>query len=59
MPLLTSRKAAIAEPELTSVLTPPRQVAKRPRVLVCDPIDPAGLEILGKTAVIDYQPGIN
>lgn len=58
VPLLTSRKAAIAEPELTSVLTPPRQVAKRPRVLVCDPIDPAGLEILGKTAVIDYQPGI-
>lgn len=59
IPLLASRKAAISEPESPSTPPPPRQPAKRPRVLVCDPLDPAGLEILEKTAVIDYHPNIS
>ncbi len=59
VPLLAARKAAPANQEPTSILTPPRKPAPRPRVLVCDPIDSAGLEILAKTAVIDHQPNIS
>lgn len=31
----------------------------RPRVLVCDPVDPAGLEILRPIADLDMRPGIS
>ena len=32
---------------------------KRPRVLICDPLDAAGMEILAKTAVLDVKPGLS
>jgi threonine dehydratase len=58
VPLLAARKAAAA-PKPAPALALSHKLAKQPRILVCDPIDPAGLEILEKTAVIDYQPHIS
>ena len=59
VPLLSSPKGSAAEPEPASVLNPPPLPVTRPHVLVCDPIDPAGLEILEKTAVVDYHPNLS
>jgi threonine dehydratase/phosphoglycerate dehydrogenase-like enzyme len=59
VPLLAARKPTAAAPLPAATFAPSRQPIKRPRVLVCDPIDAAGLEILEKTAVIDHQPQIS
>ena len=59
VPLLAARKAPLPAQKQASILVPPRKPAKLPNVLVCDPIDAAGLEILEKTAVIDLQPNIS
>jgi phosphoglycerate dehydrogenase-like enzyme len=57
VPRLAARKGA-APVDPAPSLSSPKQAEKRPRVLVCDPIDPAGLEMLAQTAVIDHRPGI-
>ncbi|PID84694.1 MAG: hypothetical protein CSB13_11785 [Chloroflexi bacterium] len=59
VPLLTARQATPEAQEPTAMLLLPHKPASRPHVLVCDPIDSAGLEILAKTAVIDHQPHIS
>jgi threonine dehydratase len=57
VPRMAARKGA-APVDPAPALAPPKQEEKRPHVLVCDPVDPAGLEMLAQTAVIDHRPGI-
>ncbi|MBP6470982.1 MAG: pyridoxal-phosphate dependent enzyme [Chloroflexi bacterium] len=52
--------AIAAEPGQTSTFRRPAEKRqKRPRVLICDPLDAAGMEILAKTAVLDVKPGLS
>lgn len=56
------RPAAKPEAAATSAAptaTPTPAPTTRPRVLVCDPIDPAGLEILHPIAEVELRPGIS
>ncbi|MBK8985084.1 MAG: pyridoxal-phosphate dependent enzyme [Chloroflexi bacterium] len=52
-------RPALAAVHNAAFRRPVEKAQKRPRVLVCDPLDAAGMELLAKTAVVDVKPGLS